>query len=88
MESLSMQLAELGPLVLLDIAILSICFTGLLLLLLFAPRRNCFFFRWHPETRLLALMVAPSLLILWPIVLGYWLMTHGILPSDPDFYDD
>jgi hypothetical protein len=48
-----------------------VCATGLLVTLLAAPRRNCFFFRWHPETRLLALVVAPTLLILWPIVL-YW----------------
>jgi hypothetical protein len=58
------------------------------MLLLFAPRRDCFFFRWHPETRLFALIASPSLLILWPLVLIYLLMRHGIIPSDPDFYDD
>ena len=88
MEYSSMQLADLDPLALVAVGTLSLCITGLFVLLLCTPRRNCFFFRWRPETRFLALMAAPSLFILWPIVLVYWLMTHGILPSDPDFYDD
>jgi hypothetical protein len=54
----------------------------------FAPRRNCFFLRWHPETRLLALIGAPFLIILWPLVLLIWLMRSGVIPDDPDFYDD
>src|ERR1017187_8338884 len=44
------------------------CTSCLFVLLLFAPRRNCFFFRWSPETRFLALLVSPVLLIIWPIV--------------------
>lgn len=43
--------------------------TGLLVVLLLAPRRNCFFLRWCPETRFLALLFSPALLILWPVVL-------------------
>jgi hypothetical protein len=83
-----MQLADLNPIALVAAAILSVCVGGLVVLLLSAPRRNCFFLRWHPEKRFLALMAAPSLLGLWPIVLVYLLMKHGIIPSDPDFYDD
>lgn len=88
MEYLQMQLIDLGPGALMAAAVFSLCFSGLLTLLLFAPRRDCFFFRWHPEARLLALIVSLSLLILWPIVLVWWLMEHGIIPSDTDFYDD
>ena len=88
MEYLRMQLTDLPPGALAAAAIFSLCFTGLIMLLVCAPRRDCFFFRWHPETRLLALMVSPSLLILWPIVLVWWMMEHEIIPSDPDFYDD
>ena len=83
-----MRLTELGPIAILDIATYSVCMTGLMVCLLFAPRRDCFFLRWHPATRFLALMVAPYLLILWPLVLLNWLMRRGILPDDPDFYDD
>lgn len=83
-----MRLTELNPLAVLDIAICSVCMTGLIVLLLTAPRRDCFFLRWHPEIRLLALIAAPTLLVLWPLVLLSWLMRRGILPDDPDFYDD
>lgn len=73
--------------------ILIICVTActplLLTALVFAPRRDCFLFRWRPETRILALLVAPTLLILWPIVLyGWFLRSRGIDPADPDFMDD
>lgn len=65
-------------------------FTPLLLIaLICAPRRDCFFFRWRPETRILALLVAPTLLIVWPIVLyGWFLHSRGIDPEDHDFMDD
>jgi len=66
-----------------------VCFTTLLVILLTAPRRDCFFFRWRPEARLLALFVAPTLLILWPIVLyGWFLKSRGIGPEDLDYFDD
>ncbi len=68
--------------------LISVCIAGLVVLLLIAPRQNCFFLRWHAETRLLALMAAPFLLILWPLVLLFWLMRTGVLPDDSDFYDD
>ena len=65
------------------------CATGLFVILLAAPRRNCFFLRWRPETRFLALVVAPALLILWPVVLYAWfLKSRGIEPDDLDFGDD
>ena len=65
------------------------CATGLFVMLLAAPRRNCFFFRWRPETRFLALLVSPALLIIWPIVLyGWFLKSRGIEPDDLDFGDD
>lgn len=65
------------------------CATSLFVILLTAPRRNCFFLRWHPETRFLALLIAPALLILWPIVLyGWFLKSCGIGPDDLDFGDD
>ena len=65
------------------------CASCLLGILLAAPRRNCFFLRWHPETRLLALLVSPVLLIVWPFVLYAWfLKSRGIAPDDPDFGDD
>jgi hypothetical protein len=70
------------------VAVFSVCFSGLVVVLLFAPRRNRFFLRWHPETRLLALIAAPLLIILWPLVLLIWLMRSGVIPDDPDFYDD
>jgi hypothetical protein len=66
-----------------------VCATSLFAMLLLAPRRNCFFLRWRPETRLLALLVSPALLILWPIVLyGWFLKSRGIGPDDLDFGDD
>ena len=66
-----------------------VCATCLLAVLLLAPRRDCFFFRWRPETRFLALLVSPTLLILWPIVLyGWFLKSRGIEPDDLDFDDD
>ena len=70
-----------------------ICFVAcgicLFAMLLLAPRRNCFFLRWRPETRLLALLVAPALLIVWPIVLyGWFLKSRGIEPDDPDYFED
>lgn len=83
-----MRLIELNPVAIIDIAIFSVCSAGLLACILTAPRRDCFFLRWHPASRLLALLVAPSLLILWPLVLLNWLMRRGILPDDPDFFDD
>ena len=83
-----MRLTELNPIALLAAGVFSICFSGLLVLLVFAPRRDCFFLRWCPKTRLLALMGAPFLLILWPFVLVYWLMRSGLFPDDPDFFDD
>jgi hypothetical protein len=65
------------------------CFTALLFVLICAPRRSCFFFRWHPEGRALALLVAPTLLILWPILLYGWILhSRGVDPSDPDLFDD
>ena len=66
-----------------------VCTTVLFVMLIATPRRNCFFFRWHPETRFLALVASPALLILWPIVLYWWfLKSQGIDPDDLDFYDD
>jgi len=83
-----MRLTELNPIALLAVAVFSICFSGLIVILIFAPRRNCFFLRWYPETRLLALMAVPFLLILWPLVLVYWLVRSDLFPDDPDFFDD
>lgn len=82
------MLSELDPVAVIAILVFSACFAGLIACLLAAPRRDCFFLRWHPEVRLFALIVAPSLLILWPLVVLNWLMRRGILPDDPDFYDD
>lgn len=66
-----------------------VCIVALLVFLVFAPRRDWFFFRWRPETRLLALLAAPTLLILWPIFLyGWFLHSRGIDPADHDFMDD
>lgn len=66
-----------------------VCFTTLLVIILTAPQRNCFFLRWEPPMRLLALMVAPTLLILWPIVLyGWFLESRGIGPDDLDYFDE
>ncbi len=65
------------------------CASGLFVVLLAAPQRNCFFFRWRPETRSLALLASPALLILWPIVLyGAFLKSRGIGLDDLDFGDD
>lgn len=83
-----MQLTDLPLEALVASGVFSLCFSCLITMLLSAPRRDCFFFRWHPETRLLALIISPTLLILWPIVLVGWMMKHDIIPSDPDFYDD
>ncbi|MGC9159711.1 MAG: hypothetical protein ACP5FH_12070 [Terracidiphilus sp.] len=67
----------------------AVCSTCLLVLLLATPRRNCFFLRWRPEVRFLALLVAPTLLIVWPIVLyGLFLKSRGIQPDDLDYFDD
>ena len=67
----------------------SACASCLLVMLLSAPRRNCFFLRWRPETRFLALLVSPVLLIIWPILLyGLFLKSRGIEPNDLDFDDD
>ena len=63
--------------------------TGLFVVLLLAPRRNCFFLRWRPETRFFALLFSPVLLIFWPIVLyALFLKSRGIGPDDLDFGDD
>jgi hypothetical protein len=73
----------------LAVIFLSLCFGILLAMLVFAPRRNCFFFRWRPETRFLALLFSPALLILWPIVLyAMFLKSRGIEPNDLDFFED
>ena len=65
------------------------CATCLFVMLLAAPRRHCFFLRWHTETRLIALLVSPALLIVWPVVLyNYFLKSRGIDLDDLDFYDD
>ena len=66
-----------------------ICASGLLVLLLAAPRRDCFFLRWTPPMRFLALIASPTLLIVWPIVLyGWFLQSRGIGPEDLDFFDE
>ena len=65
------------------------CTTGLFVMLLTAPRRNCFFLRWRLETRFLALWFSPALLILWPVIAYAWfLKSRGIEPDDPDFFED
>jgi hypothetical protein len=65
------------------------CASCLFVMLLAAPRQNCFFFRWRPETRFVALLVSPVLLIIWPCVLfGLFLKSRGIEPDDLDFGDD
>lgn len=65
------------------------CASCLFVLILAAPRRDCFFLRWSPEARFLALLVSPVLLIIWPIVLyGLFLKSRGIGPDDLDFGDD
>lgn len=70
------------------VACFVVCATCLLAMLLFAPQRNCFFLRWSPEQRLLALLVSPVLLIIWPVVLyALFLRIRGIGPDDLDFDD-
>jgi hypothetical protein len=65
------------------------CASCLFVMLLAAPRQNCFFLRWRPETRFLALLFSPVLLIIWPIVLyAMFLKSRGIGPDDLDFGDD
>jgi hypothetical protein len=65
------------------------CATCLFTMLLLAPRKDYFFLRWHPEIRLLALLVSPVLLIIWPIVLfAFILKSRGIDLDDLDFLDD
>jgi hypothetical protein len=65
------------------------CTASLLVLLLVAPQRNCFFFRWQPEIRFLALLIFPALLIVWPVVLYAWfLKSRGIGPDDLDSFED
>ena len=67
----------------------AVCATCLLVMLLAAPRRDCFFLRWRPETRFFALLFSPVLLIFWPIVLyALFLKSRGIGPDDLDFGDD
>jgi hypothetical protein len=67
----------------------AVCVTTLFVLLIIAPRRDCFFLRWSPEVRFLALVVSPAMLIIWPIVLYWWfLKSCGIGPDDLDFDDD
>jgi len=66
-----------------------LCAAGLLFVILAAPPRNCFFLRWNTEVRLLALLVSPTLIILWPIVLyAAFLRSRGIESDDLDFFDD
>jgi hypothetical protein len=65
-----------------------LCASCLFVMLIATPQQNCFFFRWRPETRLLALLVSPALLILWPIVLFGWVLkSRGVDPDDLDFDD-
>ena len=67
----------------------AVCATAFLAVLICAPRRDCFFFRWHGETRLLALMVAPTLILFWPLLLyGWFLRRRGIDLADSDLFDD
>ena len=68
---------------------ISLCISALGTLLVFAPKRRGWFFRRNPEGRLLTLLFAPTLLIVWPMVLfGLFLKSRGISPDDPDFLDD
>lgn len=67
----------------------SLCAAALFAMLMCASRQNCFFLKWHAETRFLALVCAPLLLIVWPLVLyGLFLRSRGIRADDPDFFDD
>lgn len=66
-----------------------ICATCLFVMVLIAPRRDCFFLRMSPEKRLLVLLVSPVLLIIWPVVLyGLFLKSRGIGPEDLLDWDD
>jgi len=66
----------------------AMCVTALLIVLICSPRRDVFFLRWHAEARILALLVAPTLLLLWPILLyGWFLRSRGVDPADLDFDD-
>ena len=66
-----------------------VCATGLFVMLIASPKRDCFFFRGSPGIRLLALLVSPALLIVWPVVLyNYFLKSRGVDLDDLDFYDD
>jgi hypothetical protein len=77
---------------LLDQALFGCCsvfFAVLLVVLIFAPRRDCFFLRRSPEARILALLAAPALFLIWPILLYGWILRcRGIDPADPDWSDD
>jgi cytochrome bd-type quinol oxidase subunit 1 len=67
----------------------SVFFAALLVVLIFAPRRDCCFLRWSPEARMLALLAAPVLFLTWPILLYGWILRRrGIDPADPDWSDD
>jgi hypothetical protein len=67
----------------------SVCISVLVTALICAPKRDCFFLRWSPAVRVLALVAAPTLLIVWPILLyGWFLRSRGVDPADPDFLDD
>lgn len=80
---------ELPVSVQLAVVCLSVCATALFVLLIFAPRRDCFFFRWSPEVRFLALLVSPALPFLWPVLLFNWfLRSRGVNLDELDFYDD
>lgn len=66
-----------------------ICIFVLLWVLLTAPRQDCFFLRWTPPVRFLALAISPALLIVWPVVLyGWFLKSRGIEPEDLDYFDE
>lgn len=67
-----------------------VCATCLFVMVLAAPRRDCFFLRWRAEVRFLALLFSPVLLIIWPVVLyALFLRSRGIGPDDLlDFDDD
>jgi hypothetical protein len=67
----------------------SVLFQFLLVVLIFAPHRNCFFLRWSPQVRMLALLATPILFLIWPILLyGWFLRSRGIDLADPDWSDD
>jgi len=64
------------------------CAAGLLVVILAAPRRDCFFLRWRPEIRLLALLVSPVLLFTWPFwLVDLFLKSRGMEWEDLDFDD-